>query len=203
MLPPNRKQLGLLKAGLFLLALIPLARLLWLGMHDDLGANPIEFIERSTGTWALVILLVTLSFTPLRLLTGTAWPVQLRRMAGLFMFFYACLHITTYVWLDHWFDWQEIAKDIIKHPYVLVGFAAFVLSVPLALTSSNAMIKRLRQRWKTLHRLVYLVAIFAVLHFWWLVKKDITEPMLYALVLAALLAIRLVFSLRKRKGQMV
>jgi len=203
MLPPNRKQLGLLKAGLFLLALIPLARLLWLGMHDDLGANPIEFIERSTGTWALVILLVTLSFTPLRLLTGTAWPVQLRRMAGLFMFFYACLHITTYIWLDHWFDWQEIAKDIIKHPYVLVGFAAFMLSVPLALTSSNAMIKRLRQRWKTLHRLVYLVAIFAVLHFWWLVKKDITEPMLYALVLAALLAIRLVFSLRKRKGQMV
>ena len=203
MLPPNRQQLGLIKAGLFLLALIPLARLLWLGMHDDLGANPIEFIERSTGTWALVILLVTLSFTPLRLLTGTAWPVQLRRMAGLFMFFYACLHITTYVWLDHWFDWQEIAKDIIKHPYVLVGFAAFVLSVPLALTSSNAMIKRLRQRWKTLHRLVYLVAIFAVLHFWWLVKKDITEPMLYALVLAALLAIRLVFSLRKRKGQMV
>ncbi|ADQ84562.1 sulfite oxidase heme-binding subunit YedZ [Methylovorus sp. MP688] len=203
MLPPNRKQLGLIKAGLFLLALIPLARLLWLGMQDDLGANPIEFIERSTGTWALVILLVTLSFTPLRLLTGTAWPVQLRRMAGLFMFFYACLHITTYVWLDHWFDWQEIAKDIIKHPYVLVGFAAFMLSVPLALTSSNAMIKRLRQRWKTLHRLVYLVAIFAVLHFWWLVKKDITEPMLYALVLAALLAIRLVFSLRKRKGQMV
>ncbi|ACT50568.1 sulfite oxidase heme-binding subunit YedZ [Methylovorus glucosotrophus] len=203
MLPPNRKQLGLIKAGLFLLALIPLARLLWLGMHDDLGANPIEFIERSTGTWALVILLVTLSFTPLRLLTGTAWPVQLRRMAGLFMFSYACLHITTYIWLDHWFDWQEIAKDIIKHPYVLVGFAAFVLSVPLALTSSNAMIKRLRQRWKTLHRLVYLVAIFAVLHFWWLVKKDITEPMLYALVLAALLAIRLVFTLRKRKGQMV
>jgi sulfoxide reductase heme-binding subunit YedZ len=203
MLTPNRKQLGLIKAGLFLLALVPLARLLWLGMQDDLGANPIEFIERSTGTWALVILLVTLAFTPLRLLTGTAWPVQLRRMAGLFMFFYACLHITTYVWLDHWFDWQEIAKDIIKHPYVLVGFAAFVLSVPLALTSSNAMIKRLRQRWKTLHRLVYLVAIFAVLHFWWLVKKDITEPMLYALVLAMLLAIRLLFSLRKRKGQVV
>ncbi|MCB4811802.1 sulfoxide reductase heme-binding subunit YedZ [Methylovorus menthalis] len=203
MLPPNRQQLGLIKAGLFLLALIPLARLLWLGMHDDLGANPIEFIERSTGTWALVILLVTLSFTPLRLLTGTAWPVQLRRMAGLFMFFYACLHITTYVWLDHWFDWQEIAKDIIKHPYVLVGFAAFMLSIPLALTSSNAMIKRLRQRWKPLHRLVYLVAIFAVLHFWWLVKKDITEPMLYALVLSVLLAIRVAFTLRKRKGQLV
>ncbi|HWU35536.1 MAG TPA: protein-methionine-sulfoxide reductase heme-binding subunit MsrQ [Methylovorus sp.] len=201
MLPPNRKQLGLIKAGLFLLALVPLARLIWLGMQDDLGANPIEFIERSTGTWALAILLITLSFTPLRLLTGTAWPVQLRRMAGLFMFFYACLHITTYVWLDHWFDWQEIAKDIVKHPYVLVGFTAFVLSVPLALTSSNAMIKRLRQHWKSLHRLVYLVAIFAVLHFWWLVKKDITEPMLYAMVLAALLSIRLIFSLRKRKGQ--
>lgn len=200
MLAPNRKQLGLIKAGLFLLALIPLIRLLWLGMHDDLGANPIEFIERSTGLWALIILLVTLAFTPLRLLAGTAWPVQLRRMAGLFMFFYACLHITTYVWLDHWFDWQEIGKDIIKHPYVLVGFTAFVLSVPLALTSSNAMIKRLRQRWKILHRLVYLVAIFAVLHFWWLVKKDITEPMLYALVLAALLGIRLVCSVRKRKG---
>jgi methionine sulfoxide reductase heme-binding subunit len=201
MLPPNRKQLGLIKAGLFLLALVPLARLIWLGMQDDLGANPIEFIERSTGTWALAILLITLSFTPLRLLTGTAWPVQLRRMAGLFMFLYACLHITTYVWLDHWFDWQEIAKDIVKHPYVLVGFTAFVLSVPLALTSSNAMIKRLRQHWKSLHKLVYLVAIFAVLHFWWLVKKDITEPMLYAMVLAALLSIRLIFSLRKRKGQ--
>lgn len=194
---PDKKQIFWIKAALFALALLPLARLVWLGIHDDLSANPVEFVERSTGTWALVILLVTLSMTPIRLLTGVVWQIQLRRMMGLFMFFYACLHFTTYIWLDHWFDWMEITKDIAKHPYVLVGFSAFLLTIPLAVTSNKHMIKKLRENWKRLHALVYLVAIFGVLHFFWLVKKDIREPLAYALVLAVLLGIRLYYKYQK------
>jgi methionine sulfoxide reductase heme-binding subunit len=195
---PDKSQLTRIRFLLFLLALMPLARLIWLGATESLGANPIEFIERSTGTWALIMLLIALALTPIRLLTGIAWPVQLRRMAGLFMFFYACLHFTSYLWLDHWFDWSEISKHIIKHPYVLVGFLAFVLAVPLALTSSNTMMRRLGGRWKLLHRMVYPIAILAVLHFWWLVKKDIREPMFYALVLLLLLVIRVLYAGRKQ-----
>lgn len=190
---PSRKQIAWIKAGLFLVALIPLARLFWLGFHDDLSANPVEFVERSTGTWALVSLLVTLSFTPIRLLTGVAWQIHLRRMTGLFMYFYACLHFATYIWLDHWFFWDEIVADIVKHPYVLVGFSAFVLATPLAITSNRAMMLKLGANWKRLHMLVYPIAILAVLHFWWLVKKDIREPLMYALVLALLLGIRLYY----------
>lgn len=188
---PNKKQIAWIKAGLFVAALIPLARLFWLGVEDNLTANPVEFVERSTGTWALAILLITLSMTPIRLLTGIAWQIQFRRMMGLFMFFYACLHFLTYIWLDQWFDWSAIVKDIAKHPYVLVGFSAFVLTIPLAVTSNKAMMQRLRERWKKLHQLVYLIAILGVVHFWWLVKKDIREPLLYALVLALLLGIRI------------
>lgn len=194
----SKRQLAWIKALLFVLALIPLARLIWLGVNDNLTANPIEFIERSTGTWALIILLITLSMTPIRLMTGIAWQIQLRRMMGLFMFFYACLHFTTYVWLDHWFDWSEISKHIIKHPYVLIGFSAFVLALPLALTSTNGMMRRLGARWKQLHYTVYIVAILGVLHFWWLVKKDIREPLLYAIILFLLLGIRLYYKLKKQ-----
>jgi sulfoxide reductase heme-binding subunit YedZ len=190
---PSKKQLAWIKAGLFVAALLPLARLFWLGFHDDLTANPVEFVERSTGTWALVSLMVTLSFTPLRLVTGVAWQIQLRRMTGLFMYFYACLHFATYIWLDHWFFWEEIAADIVKHPYVLVGFSAFVLATPLAITSNRAMMLKLGANWKKLHMLVYPIAILGVLHFWWLVKKDIREPLMYALVLALLLGIRLYY----------
>lgn len=190
---PNKKQLAWIKAVLFLIALIPLARLFWLGFSDDLTANPIEFVERSLGTWALVMLLITLSMTPIRLLTGMAWQIQLRRMAGLFMFFYASLHFLTYIWLDQSFDWAAIVKDIAKHPYVLVGFSAFVLAIPLAATSNKAAIQRLRERWKKLHMLIYPIAILAILHFWWLVKKDIREPLIYALVLAVLLSIRIYY----------
>jgi len=190
---PSKKQIAWIKVGLFAAALIPLARLVWLGFHDDLTANPIEFVERSLGTWALVILMITLSMTPIKLLTGMTWQIQLRRMMGLFMFFYACLHFLTYIWLDHSFDWMEIVKDIAKHPYVLVGFSAFVFSIPLAITSNNAMVRRLRERWKQLHQLVYVIAILGVVHFWWLVKKDIREPLFYALVLAVLLGIRLYY----------
>ena len=183
------------------LALLPLARLIWLGFNDNLGANPIEFVEHSTGTWALVFLLTTLSMTPIRLLTGQLWQIQLRRLLGLFMFFYACLHITTYVWLDFNFIWDEIVKDVAKHPRILVGFAAFILTIPLAATSNSYMIKRLKTNWKKLHQAVYLIAILAVLHFVLLVKKDLTEPLYYAAVLAFLLGIRLYFKYRVKASQ--
>ena len=190
---PSKKQIAWIKAGLFILALLPLFRLVWLGVNDHLTANPIEFVERSTGTWTLVILLVTLSMTPIRLLTGVAWQIQLRRMMGLFMFFYVCLHFTTYIWLDQSFDWMAIVKDIAKHTYVLVGFSAFMLSTPLAVTSNRRMMLKLGARWKSVHQLVYVIAILGVVHFWWLVKKDIREPLLYAMALALLLGIRIYY----------
>lgn len=192
----NKQKINLVKVAIWLLALIPLVRLIWLGVHENLGANPIEFVERSTGLWALIILLATLSLTPVRLITGQVWVIQLRRLTGLFMFFYACLHITTYVWLDFGFVWVDIVKDVAKHPRILVGFAAFILVIPLAATSNSFMIKRLKTNWKKLHQAVYLIAILAVVHFWWLVKKDITEPLYYAIALAILLGIRLYFKQR-------
>lgn len=182
-----------IKIALFIFALLPLARLVWLGVNDDLGANPVEFVIRSLGTWALLGLLVTLSVTPIRLITGIKWPIQLRRMLGLFAFFYVCLHLLAYVGLDQWFDWNAIGKDIVKHPYILVGFSAFLLLIPLAATSNQAMIRKLRQRWQALHRLVYLIAILGVTHYWWLVKKDIREPLIYALILLVLLGIRIYY----------
>jgi methionine sulfoxide reductase heme-binding subunit len=192
----TKQKILYLKVFIWVLALLPLARLFWLGVNEDLTANPIEFVERSTGTWALVFLLISLSMTPIRLLTGFVWQVQLRRMLGLWMFFYACLHITTYVWLDYSFLWEDIYKDIIKHPYVIVGFSAFILTIPLAITSNKAMMRRLKTNWKKLHQLVYVIAILAVLHFWWLVKKDVTEPFYYASVLFCLLGIRIYFKYR-------
>ena len=186
------------KVVLWLLALLPFVRLVYLGFNDNLGANPIEFVEHSTGTWALVALLVTLAMTPIRLLTGQVWQIQLRRMLGLFMFFYACLHIITYVWLDFAFIWADITKDIAKHPRILVGFAAFVLAIPLAATSNSYMIKRLKSNWKKLHQAVYLIGILAVLHFLLLVKKDVTEPLYYAVVLVLLLGIRLYFKYKSK-----
>ena len=189
----KKQHIIYVKVLIWLFALLPLARLIWLGINDDLSANPVEFVERSTGTWTLVFLLITLSITPVRLLTGRVWQVQLRRMLGLWMFFYVCLHITTYAWLDYSFIWKDIVKDIIKHPYVIVGFSAFVLTIPLAITSNNAMMRRLKTNWKKLHRVVYLIAILGILHFWWLVKKDVTEPFYYAFLLACLLGVRLYY----------
>ncbi len=194
----NKQQVIYIKAAIWFLALLPLARLIWLGMHEDLSANPIEFVEHSTGTWALVFLLTSLSMTPIRLLTGQLWQIQLRRLLSLFMFFYACLHITTYVWLDFAFMWGDISKDVIKHPRILFGFAAFVLAIPLAATSNSYMIKRLKTNWKKLHQTVYLIGILAVLHFLWLVKKDVTEPLYYALVLVFLLGVRLFFKYKSK-----
>ena len=179
------------KAALWLLCLMPLARLIYLGLSGGLGANPIEFITRSTGTWTLVGLLTALAVTPVRRLTGLGWLIRFRRLLGLFAFFYACLHFTTYIWLDQFFDPAGIARDIVKRPFITVGFSAFVLLVPLAATSTQGMMKRLGRNWQRLHRLAYLVAALGVTHYWWLVKKDVTQPLIYACILAVLLAMRL------------
>lgn len=196
----NKKHIVAIKAIVWLLAFIPLARLVWFGFTDNLGANPIEFIEHSTGTWALVFLLLSLSMTPIRLLTGQVWQIQLRRLLGLWMFFYACLHITTYIWLDFGFLFDEILEDVFEHPRILVGFLAFVMTIPLALTSNSFMMKKLKTKWKTLHKTVYLIAVLAVLHFLLLVKRDLTEPVYYAIALAILLGIRVYFHYKKRKA---
>jgi methionine sulfoxide reductase heme-binding subunit len=185
-------QLKRVKAAVFLLCLMPLARLAILGVTDGLTANPIEFITRSTGTWTLVMLLVTLTVTPLRHALDWLWLVRLRRMLGLYAFFYGCLHFTTYVWLDQFFDPTAIVRDIVKRPFITMGFTAFMLMSPLALTSTNAMMRRLgARRWQRLHRLVYAVPIAGVIHYWWLVKSDITEPALYGAILGVLLGVRL------------
>jgi len=176
------------------ICLLPLVRLIVLGSSDGLGANPIEFITRSTGTWTLVGLMLTLSITPLRRLSGRADLIRYRRMLGLFSFFYACLHFVTYIWLDQFFDPAAIARDIVKRPFVTVGFAAFVLLVPLAATSTHAMMRRLGRRWQLLHRLVYVIALLGVIHYLWLVKKDMTAPLIYGGVLLLLLAIRMQWS---------
>ena len=195
---PSDRALSRIKVAVFALALAPLARLVVAGFTGGLGVNPIEFITRSTGTWTLSLLLVTLAVTPLRRVTGWHWVVRLRRMLGLFAFFYACLHFTTYLWLDQFFDLASIVKDIAKRPFITVGFAAFVLLVPLAATSTNGMIRRLGGRtWQRLHTLVYAIAALGVVHYWWLVKKDVTQPMLFAAALAVLLGARIAYRLRR------
>jgi len=195
-LKPNQVQW--VKGALFVLCLVPLGRLVWLGAHRGLGANPIEYITHSTGWWTLTFLLITLSVTPLRRLTGWNWLLRLRRMLGLFAFFYVCLHFVTYIWLDQFFDWHSMVKDIAKRPFITVGFTAFLLLIPLAATSTNRMVKRLgARRWQRLHRMVYIIATLGVLHFWWLVKKDIREPLLFGALLGLLLLARLIYRMRK------
>jgi len=181
-----------LKGLLFGLCLLPAARLAWLATHSGLGVNPIEFVIRSLGTWTLTLLLATLAVTPLRRLTGWNALIRVRRMLGLFAFSYATLHFLAYVGLDQFFDLRAIVADIAKRPYITIGFTGFVLLIPLAVTSTNAMQRRLGgRRWLALHRLGYVIAVAGVVHYWWLVKKDITQPLIYATVLALLLGWRL------------
>jgi sulfoxide reductase heme-binding subunit YedZ len=161
--------------------------------QNNLGANPVEFIERHFGKWTLIFLCLTLSMTPLRRVTKINQWILYRRMLGLFVFFYASIHLLCYIGLDYQFAWLDIKNDIIKHRYVLVGFLGWVLLLPLAITSSDNMIRRLKANWKRLHRLVYLIAILGVLHFIWLVKKDITEPLIYAAIFFLLFILRLNF----------
>lgn len=189
---PTPRQVDFIKAAVFAACLLPTARLFWRFTTDSLGANPIEYITRATGWWTLAFLAITLAVTPARRWLSMPWLLRLRRMLGLFAFFHACQHFTTYLWLDQFFDWPGMLVDIAKRPFVTVGFAAFVLLVPLAVTSTNAMVRRLgARRWQRLHRLVYGIAILGVVHFWWLVKKDITEPAIFAAVIASLLVARL------------
>jgi len=178
------------KAALFVACLVPLARLVVLGLSDGLGTNPVEAVTRSTGWWTLFLLCATLAVSPLRRLTGRNSLLRLRRMLGLFAFFYALLHFATYFWLDVWFDIAAVGKDIVNRPFITVGFTAFLLLIPLALTSTAAMQRRLGRNWQRLHRLVYVAAVLGLLHFWWLVKRDLTEPIVFALVLALLLGFR-------------
>ena len=179
------------KPIIFLLCLLPLALLFRNFYLDELGANPFEVLTRSTGEWTLRFVLLTLTMTPLRRLTGSAWPLRLRRMLGLFSFFYVCVHLLTYLWLDHFFDWEEIITDIVKRPYITLGMLAFILLLPLAVTSTKKMMKRLGKRWKSLHKLIYAIAILGVLHFLLLVKADLMEPIIYSLLLLILLLLRL------------
>lgn len=200
------RRLLLLKAVLFIACLLPLAQILWQSVDGRIGPNPVQAITHATGDWALRLLLVTLAVTPLRRLTGWALLIRFRRMLGLFAFFYAVLHFATYLWLDQFFDWSAIVTDITKRPYITVGFAALVLMLPLALTSTKGWLRRLGPRWKQIHRLIYPIGVLAVLHFLWLVKADLLEPGIYAAVLALLLIVRVPFArlqhrLDQRPGQ--
>jgi methionine sulfoxide reductase heme-binding subunit len=179
----------------FGLSLLPLLRLIVLGLQDRLTANPIEFITRATGDWTLYFLCLTLAVTPLRRLTGLNALIRFRRMLGLFTFFYASLHFLTFIWFDHFFDLAEMVRDILKRPFIAMGFSAFVLLVPLALTSNDFMLRKLGRRWSVLHRLIYLISILALLHFWWMRagKNNFTEPLVMGAVIAVLLALRLIW----------
>lgn len=184
-------RLRLTKTIIFMAALIPIARLLWKAFHDGLGANPIEFITHSTGDWTLILVLGTLSITPLRRITRQYWLIGVRRMIGLFAFFYGTLHFLTYIWLDKFFDVHEMLKDIAKRRFITVGFSAFVLLIPLALTSTAWSIRQLGgKNWQRLHRLIYLTGILAVVHYYWLVKADHRKPIEYGIVLSILLLYR-------------
>ena len=181
------------KPVIFLACLAPLGKLLWRGFHSTLGANPIEAITHATGDWTLTFLLITLSVTPLRWLTRQYWLIGLRRMLGLFAFFYGALHLMTYLWLDKFFDVHEMLADIAKRRFITAGMTAFTLMIPLALTSTKWSIRKLGgKRWQALHRLIYASAAAAVIHYIWLVKADLKKPLEYAAVLGALLLYRFV-----------
>ena len=187
----------MIKALVFALCLGPLFALGWRALTDRLGANPIELVTHSTGDWTIRFLMIGLAITPLRMLLRLPELIRFRRMMGLFAFFYGVLHLTTYLWLDKFFEWPEILKDVGKRPFITAGFVGFVLLVPLAVTSTAGWIRRLGgSRWRLLHRLVYVSAIAGVVHYYWLVKSDIRGPLLYACVLGGLLAYRLAGKLR-------
>ncbi|MCY4420676.1 MAG: sulfoxide reductase heme-binding subunit YedZ [Gammaproteobacteria bacterium] len=186
------------KLFIFVACLIPLVCYGYWFFTDALGANPIEAITRRAGDWALRFLLITLAISPLRKLTGWHGLARYRRMLGLFTFFYVCVHLSLYITLDKFFDLAEIIEDVIDRLFITVGFISFVLLIPLAVTSTNRMVDILQHRWTQLHRLVYVVAMLAVLHFWWMVKIDTREPAIYAGILAVLLGFRLTFYLKRR-----
>jgi sulfoxide reductase heme-binding subunit YedZ len=198
---PTARQVSLLKAAVFVLALVPFARMVWLTVTGQL-VEPLEFITHGTGDWTLYFLCITLAVTPLRRLAGANWLLKLRRMLGLFAFFYAVLHFMTFLWFDHFFDLAEMWKDVLKRPFITVGFIAFVLLVPLAATSTNAMVRRLGgKRWQALHRAIYLIAPLGILHFWWMkaAKHNFAQPILFGAIVALLLGVRLYWNLSRAR----
>ena len=201
---PSTRQVGWIKGAVFVLALVPLLRMVYLTLTGQL-VEPLEFITRGTGDWTLYFLCFTLAVTPLRRLTKWNWLIKLRRMLGLYMFFYGLLHFMTFLWFDHFFDVQEMWKDVLKRPFITVGFIAFVLLIPLAVTSTNAMVKRLGgKRWQWLHRLIYVIAPLAILHFWWMKagKHNFTEPIIYGTILGVLLLMRVYWARAKAKAKL-
>ena len=180
-----------LKPVLFILLLLPAFYYGWGLWQDNLGANPLEAVIRGLGDWGLRILLITLAISPLRRLLNWAQLLRLRRMLGVYAYFYVVLHLVGYLWFDQFFDWEEIWFDILERPFITVGMINVVLLTPLAITSTKGMIRRLGKNWKRLHTLVYPIGMLAVLHFWWMVKLDVTEPAIYAVILTILLAERL------------
>ena len=197
----SNRMITAIKIAVFLAALAPVGRLAWLAVMDPgaLGPNPAEYIVRSTGEWCLRFVVATLAITPLRRWTGAAWVMRLRRMIGLYAFSYGVVHFASYISFDHVFDAGAIIRDIIKRPFITVGFAALLLMLPLAITSTNAMVRRLGgRRWLSLHRAVYAVGVLGVVHYWMMVKRDITQPAIYALIVAVLLGARWVWSRRDR-----
>lgn len=189
---------GILRRVIFAAALVPAAALVYGALTDNLSANPIDYITDTTGVTALSFLMISLTITPLRRLTGRHEFIKLRRMLGLFAFFYACLHVSTWLVLDWFFDVASMAADVVKRPFITLGMTTFLLLLPLAVTSTARMIRRLGKRWQRLHRLVYVAGITAVIHFWWLVKADFREPRLWALALSVLLGFRAWWTLRTR-----
>ncbi len=180
------------KPVVFVVCLTPLALLAWNGFNGQLSANPISDITNETGIWTLRLIVATLAVTPLRRITKIHTLIRFRRMVGLFAFFYGCLHFTTYIWLDQFFDWHSILRDIPKRPFITIGFASFILMIPLAVTSTKKMIRRLKGRkWNLLHRLIYVTAIGGVIHYLWLVKADTQRPITYGIIIAVLFAFRL------------
>lgn len=176
------------KVAVFVACLVPLGILLWRGFHNELTANPIEFITHTTGDWTMRFLIITLAITPLRKLLRQPLLIRYRRMLGLFAFFYVCLHFSTWIGLDKFFNWTEMWKDVQKRRFITVGFAGFVLLIPLAITSTAGWIRRLGgKRWQLLHRLIYVTAILGVIHYFWLVKSDIHKPLQYAVLVGILL----------------
>ena len=192
MLTPSPNLLRGLKAAAFLLCLGPLGVLLWKGFHQQLGANPVDVITRTTGRWTLTFLLITLSVSPLRKIFSVPWLIRFRRMLGLFAFFYGTLHLMTFVWLDKFFDVQAMLHDIAKRRFITAGMTAWAAMLPLALTSTTGWIRRMGgKRWQALHRLIYLSAAAGVIHFIWLVKADLRRPLTYGAILAVLLTFRI------------
>ena len=194
------RLISIVKVILFVAALLPLAWLVWKAFRNDLGANPVEFVTHATGDSALIFLLSSLAITPLRKLAKFPELIRFRRMLGLYAFFYASLHLLTFAGLDHHFNWAEVVPDVYKRPFVTAGFTAWLLMVPLAMTSTQWSIRKLGgKNWQRLHWLVYFSAIAAVVHYWWLVKKDITDPLIYAVILGVLLGFRVVLKLIDRR----